>query len=554
MNNMQDLRTYLDKLEKTLPSQLIRLNEQVDWRYEVTSRVIKAERSAKNPSLLFERIKGYKMPMLINVFGSIDRIQLALGANKFLGGGRLAFYEDWNTLFSSDMKPVHVDSGPVKDIIIRGSNLDLLSLPIPKFYEQDGGRYITAGLMTARNPENPDEVNLSFVRMQVKSRDTLGVSLHSRGHMWQYYDVSKASGNPLEVAVIIGAHPSLYLTAAAKITDEYSKAGALIGEPIKLVGCKTVDVPVPSHAEVVLEGQVTLEDEEEGPFTEYTGYISGRSTHNQLKLSAISMRHDAIFQSVAPSNSAEHLLLSGLPKQARISKALIDFTHTNLLKDIIWPVWGTHFVCFLSLRSEAQMPGVAKQVALLLMGLDHYVKIAVVLPESVDVSDTSQVLSMIAQRCDFIKGSGIEILGKVYSHMLDPSSPIGGLSSKMIIDATGPIISSIKKSKIVNPLTSQILITFLNGSDQVCVVSGKTSTLATEHILDQTKLNQCSLAVIVDEDIDVNDARQVLWAMATRFQPEDRTMLEEGRMIIDARKGADWIATTATIPEEKESH
>ena len=124
------------------------------------------------------------------------------------------------------------------------------------------------------------------------------------------------------------------------------------GEPVELVNCETVDIPVPAQAEIVLEGRIELDEEDEGPFTEYTGYISGRSTRNLFKVSAVTMRKDAYFVAVAPSNSAEHLLLSGLPKQARISRAIIDYTHTPALKDIIWPVWATHFVCFISINGK----------------------------------------------------------------------------------------------------------------------------------------------------------------------------------------------------------
>ena len=436
---MRSLRTYLEKLRQIAPDQLVRVKEPVDWRYEVTSRVAEMERRRDNPALLFESVRGYSTPLLINLFGNVDRISLGLGDGSHIHGSRLDFYDEWNRLFADDVSPVHIGDGPVKETRYKGSDIDLASLPIPRFYEQDGGRYVTAGLLVARNPDDREEVNLSYVRMHLKGRDRFGVSLHSRGHMWQYFERSKAAGSPLDVAVIIGAHPALYLAAAAKITGEYRKAGALLGEPIELVGCETVDLPVPAQAEIVLEGKIMLEEEDEGPFTEYTGYISGRSTRNLLQISAITRREDAIFLAVAPSNSAEHLLLSGLPKQARISRAIVDFTHTPALKDIVWPVSATHFACFVSLKEGIRTtPGLAKQLGLLLLGLDHYVKIVAILPAETDVSDVMSVLGTIATRCDFVEGSGLEVLGGVFSQWLDPSSPTAGLSSKMIVDATGP--------------------------------------------------------------------------------------------------------------------
>jgi 2,5-furandicarboxylate decarboxylase 1 len=235
------------------------------------------EKRKANPVVLFKNVKDYSMPIIVNLFGHVDRINLGIGESPKIRS-KLGFYEEWNRLFVRDISPVMVEDGPVKDMIALGRNVDLYSLPIPRFYEQDGGRYITAGLFLARNPEKEEEINLSYVRMHLQGKDHFGVSFHSRGHMWQYLEKAKAAGEPMEAAVIIGAHPSLYLAAAAKITNEYHKGAALIGKPVKLVMCETVNLPIPFDSEIVLEGKVLLDEQEEGPFTEYTGYISGRSS------------------------------------------------------------------------------------------------------------------------------------------------------------------------------------------------------------------------------------------------------------------------------------
>jgi len=552
---MRSLRTYLGRLQKTVPDQLVTVREPVDWRYEVTAHVAEMEKRDHNPALLFENVKDHSIPLLINLFGNVDRISLALGDKSHVSGGRLEFYEEWNRLFAGDIAPVHVDDGPVKDIRLRGADVDLTSLPIPRFYEQDGGRYVTAGLVAARNPEDPEEVNLSYVRMHLKGRDRFGVSLHSRGHMWQYFERSKEAGNPLDVAVIIGAHPAIYLAAAAKITDEYRKAGAFLGEAVELVRCETVDLPVPAQAEVVLEGQITLEEEDEGPFTEYTGYISGRSTRNQLRISAITRREDAIFLAVAPSNSAEHLLLSGLPKQARISRAITDFIHTPVLKDISWPVWGTHFVCLISIReSVRQTPGLAKQLGLLLLGLDHYVKIVVILPAETDLSNIPNVLGTVALRCDFREGSDLETLGEVFSQWLDPSSPRAGTSSKMIIDATGPVVQPLDPVSGVRAGATpsmEAIVDFAfpcEGNPSLIVVNVEPNTRDLTSLLGAATLGRSRLIVCVDADIDIRDGRQVLWAVATRLQPASDAIVRDGRMIVDARKGDGWTARRAFLP------
>ena len=543
------LRTHLELLQKTLPEQYVSIKEEVDWRYGLTAYVAELEKKPGNPAILFEKVKDYKTPVLMNLFGSVDRISLGIGEHPTVRS-RLGFYDEWNRLFKNDVKPVTIKNGPVKETKLLGGDVDLNLLPIPRFYEQDGGRYITAGLFLARNPDNWEEMNLSYVRMHLQGKDSFGVSFHSMGHMWQYFEKAKAAGEPMEAAVIIGAHPSLYLAAAAKITDEYSKSGALTGKAVKLVNCETVDLQVPADSEIVLEGKVLLDEMDEGPFTEYTGYISGRSTRNHFKVSGILKRRDALFMAVAPNNSAEHLLLSGLPKQARISRAVIDFTHLPAVEDINWPVWATHFACFISLRENISGRGLAKQMGTLLLGLDHYVKLVAVLPHGTDLADPAGILGTIAERCDFNKGSGIDTLGKVYSHLLDPSSRNPGLSSKMILDATGPILAHGKGDleKIrKNPMVREAGYP-CKDNEALCVLTPSEVPMGYDWALDSDALSGSRLIILVDDDIDVRDGRQVLWAVATRLQPLENSLCRDGRLLLDARKGEGWTAKRATLP------
>jgi len=551
---MSGLRAYIELINETVPDQFVTVSEQIDWKYDITSYVTEMEKRKTNPVVLFEKVKDYSMPVLVNLFGTVDRISLSVGESPKVRS-RLGFYREWNRLFSNDLSPVHVAEGPVKEKKSFYNDVDLYSLPIPRFYEQDGGRYITAGLFLARNPENREEVNLSYVRMHLQGKDRFGVSFHSRGHMWQYLERAKEANEPLEAAVIIGSHPTLALATAAKITNEYHKSGALMESPVNLVNCETVDLPVPADSEIVLEGKVMMEEEDEGPFTEYTGYISGRSTRNLFKVTGILQRKDPIFMAVAPSNSAEHLLLSGLPKQARIYKGMRDFSHLPVVSDINWPVWATHFACFISLKENAMgSTGLAKQIGTLVLGLDHYVKVVAVLPYGTDLSDSAGVLATISQRCDFVSGSEMDVIGTSYHHLLDPSSVIPGVSSKMIIDASGPVKSQntkvdVSKIKAIDSVDEASILS--KEGSALCALIPSAGNQDADWVLKEPMLFGTRMVILVDDDIDVRDGRQVLWAMATRFQPAERSVILGGRMVVDARKGAGWTSLRATLPFDK---
>jgi UbiD family decarboxylase len=431
---------------------------------------------------------------------------------------------------------------------LRGGKLDLTKLPILRFYEQDAGRYITSGLVAARDPADPEVVNLSYARMQLKGRSRIGTTLHSRGNMWSYFEKAKAAGRPLDVAVIIGAHPALYLAAAAKITGEYAIAGSLIGEPLRLVTGETVDVPVPADAEVVLEGRITLEEEDEGPFTEYSGYLSGRSTRNVFEVGCVTMRRDAVYQTIMPSNSDEHLLLSGLPKQARIFGAVTAFSPIPAVRDMSWPVSGTHYVCLVSMQATAaSVPGFAKQLGTLVLGLDPYLKLVVLLPDGVDVDDLGTCLGAAAERCDMIMGSGIEMLHDVFCHRLDPSSSPDGTASKAILVATGQA-KAIKVAKEPADLgklgVEEATRPLADGRLRVLKMRrGSDSKAALRSLVKGPGITIC-----VDEDIDASDLRQVVWGMATRFQPADDFILSCGGLGIDGTKPEGWKAKRATLP------
>lgn len=326
---------------------------------------------------------------------------------------------------------------PVQDIVTIGEAVNVLSLPIFRHFEGDAGRYITSGIVLAKDPRS-GRYNMSFHRMQLKDEHHMGISLHSRGDLYDYFEHCKEQGKDLEIAVIIGCHPAYYIAGASKIPatqDDYSWAGAYMDAVPQTVAAKTVNLQVPAFAEYILEGKI-LSDvfEDEGPFGEYTGYSTSRSTRNVFEVSAITQRKEAIYQDLVPGYAWEHLLLSQYSKEIlllkKLQKEIPEITGLSMPKN------GCHFHAYMSMKPKAA--GQAKQAMLLLFGLDLYLKLIIVVPDDVDVHKEDEVLWAVATHAQADRD--VFIVPDVICNSLDPSSE-NGVSAKMGIDATNETAS-----------------------------------------------------------------------------------------------------------------
>lgn len=325
-----------------------------------------------------------------------------------------------------------LESGPVQEAVLTGDQVDVTALPVFRHFEGDAGRYITSGIVIARDPET-GRCNFSFHRMQLKGKDRIGISLHSRGDLWRYFNSAGSLGKDLEVAVVIGAHPAYYITGASKIPpdqDDYSWAAAYMDEPAKVVQGKTVNIPVPAFAEYVLEGKILADaSEDEGPFGEYTGYSTSRSTRNVFHVTAITHRTEPIYQDLVPGFAWEHLLLSQFTKEIillhKLQKEIPGIRALNMPKN------GCHFHAYLSMKPQAK--GQARQAAMLLFGLDLYLKLIIVVDDDIDVYNEEEVLWAVATHVQ--AAEDVFVVPRVLCNRLDPSS-VDGMSDKMCIDAT----------------------------------------------------------------------------------------------------------------------
>lgn len=433
---MSSLRDFLASLPD---NQVLSLNDPIDLDYTPTAVVLDLEKKGRFPVIKMSKPKGFDMPVIANLFADRERIALMAGA-----GSAAEFNHTWLQAEENPIPARIVDSGPVQEVIINADEVDVGNLPISRHFEQDAGRYIGSGILICKDPDSGVR-NLSYQRLQMKSRNRFGASLHSRGHIWDHLMRCEEQGRNLEVAVVLGAHPAVHLAAAAKVAmevDELDIAGGLLKEPVALVKCKTIDVEVPANAEIVLEGEILANThEDEGPFGEYTGYSTFRSTRNVFVVKAITSRADPIFLDIIPGYSAEHLLLGRVAKEAHVFERLKEVLPS--LKALNYPRSGTHFHAYFSFKKTAE--GQARHALMLLFGLDSYIKLAVAVDEDIDIYNEEDVLWALATR--FQADTDMFVVPKVFCNRLDPSS-VDGLSAKLGLDATAPLDWDVERTSL----------------------------------------------------------------------------------------------------------
>ncbi|HEX6793575.1 MAG TPA: UbiD family decarboxylase [Casimicrobiaceae bacterium] len=423
------LRGFLAQVEANDPQELLRIHDHVNLDYDSSAFVMQMEKTGRSPVVWFEKVGASRFAVVTNVFGSRRRYALALGVPE----NRLI--EEWASVNDRTLEPVMRSSGPIHDVVRTGKEVDLAYLPIMRHFAEDAGPYITNAIVVAKDPDSGVR-NASFHRMQVKGPTRIGTSLHSRRHLWNYVQRAQERGQDVPVAVVIGAHPLFTFGGLWKgpiSTDEYAVIGGMMGTPLEIVRCATVPIEAPIDAEIVLEGRILCNTREpEGPFAEFTGYASARSTEHVIEVSAITHRRDALYQDIVPGISDEHTGLLAVPAEARLLRTLRQ--HFPNATAVSYPKSGTcRLHAYIALRNAA--PGQARNAAAVALGDDLSLKLVVVVDDDVNVLDDRDVLWAMATRMQ--ADSDIDVIRNAMGAILDPSNH-AGMTAKMIVDATRP--------------------------------------------------------------------------------------------------------------------
>ena len=424
-----DLRGFLSDLEAARPEEVVWFPDPIDCDYDATAVVFELQKQGMSPVVWFEQVRGSSFPVVMNVFGTRRRFAFALGVDE----NQLT--EKWANVDATPIDPVVVEEGPILDVVLQGDRIDLHALPIMRHFIEDGGPYLTNAMVVAKDPETGVR-NASFHRLQVNGKTRFGTSLHSRRHLWNYARKARNMGlDRLPVVIVVGCHPLITfgsgLWKGPIDADEYAMAGGFIGGPLRVIDGVTVPVEIPADAEIAIEGHLLLDvDEPEGPFGEFTGYASERSTNNAVEVTAILHRRDAIYHSIVPGISDEHTLLLGVAQEARQLKALrVQYPGVSA---VAYPKSGTCLMhSYVSIRDPA--PGEPRNVAMAAMGDNLSLKLVVVVDDDVDVHDEEEVMWAVATR--FQADTDLDVIRDAMGAVLDPSNR-DGQTAKLIIDAT----------------------------------------------------------------------------------------------------------------------
>lgn len=419
------LRSHLDKLIRN--KELQQIKKQVSCDFELGALLCKTQ-GAK--PMLFENIKDYSMPAIGGICGDRDQIGMFLGVDK---------KDLLPTILKAMSNPIPTtmcQNAPCQEkVITKGIDLQKL-MPITKFHEKDSGYFITAGVVVVKDPDS-GRVYTSIRRLQFQGGNKLSVLIESPGLMDMYKDKEK-EGQPLEIAILLGVHPVITLTSQLNTQlyglDKLEVAGALMGEPIEMVKCKTIDLEVPSQTEIVLEGKILPHKRlPEGPFGELAGYYGPESNQPYAEITAVTHRDSPLYQVIFPSSN-EHKLPNAIMRELTL------FLHVRHIVPSVTRVHvpvstGGRFHAIIAIDKKFEGEGKTAIMAALAANKDY--KHVVVVDDDVDIFNSEDVEWAIATRVQ--ADLDVVIIPPSRGCGLEPSNNIRGVSGKLGIDATYPL-------------------------------------------------------------------------------------------------------------------
>lgn len=585
--NYRNLNEFINELEKE--NELIRFTEPVSSRLEITEIT---DRMSKLPgggkAILFENVKGYEYPLLINQFGSTKRINMALGSESLDAlAGRL--HDIINTKppktlmdkikllpelvkYSKFLPRTFKGKAPCQEIITTGDDVDLTKLPVLFCWPDDGGPFVTLPVVFTRGLSDGKR-NAGMYRMQIYDRNTTGMHWHIHKDGAHHFHEHLRAGKRMEVAVAVGTEPAVTYSATAPLprgVDEMLLAGFIRQKPVEMVKCITVDLEVPAEAEFIIEGYVDPgEIRIEGPFGDHTGYYSLKGDYPVFHVTAITHRKNPVYSATIVGKPPMEDCYMALATE-RIFLPMIK-TVLPEITDYMLP-WEGVFHNIAVVAIEKEFPGHAVKVMNGLWGSGQmsFAKMLVMVDDASLLSDKPALMKHILNTADL--NSDI-VLTKGILDVLDHSAekPLHG--SKLGIDATarfegeekrsgGFIHGKMSQKKVeetaysIEKKISRARIAFNECRNRVILLTIKKDKKANSPYfikkIKNSKITGEGIIVLYDHEIDINNDSVLLWKIFNNVDPQRDIIQEKGIMIIDATKKGIADGHTREWPDDIE--
>lgn len=315
----QDPHAFVEQYRTAYPEDVLVLDEVVAANEGITGLIYELTDRGSEQMLVCNKVEGVDVGVVSNVFASRRRIARLLDTEPD------QLHQCYQERATRPLPPRIVEDGPILEVLTSGSDVDLATVPMLRHFASDRSPYITSGIILAEDPDT-GVGNMSYHRSMPHSATELATSLHSRGDLWRMLQKYAERGQVMPVAMVIGGHPLFMLAASARVgyeVDERAIAGGLFGEPLELVRTPVHGIGVPAWADYVLEGTIDpAAYAEEGPFGEFSGSSSNRSTNNLMHVDTILRRKDALLIDVEGGNTAEHLNLARIPRESEMAEKL----------------------------------------------------------------------------------------------------------------------------------------------------------------------------------------------------------------------------------------
>jgi UbiD family decarboxylase len=426
-----DLRNFLELLARE--GELQKIKALVDPKHEIGAVCKILNERPGSPAVLFENVKGSAIPVVGQLLASDKRVAMALGL------AQENVFDETVKRATSPIAPRLVTDGPCQEVVMKGDEVDVTKLPLCTNNPSDGGPYITAGHVIIKDPEYG--MNLGIYRMMLISGNEVSLRL-TPGHDGHDFmkNAEKRGQQKFEVAVCVGMPPAVYVASQFEPrigVYELEIAGGLLGRPVDVVKCRTVDLEVPALAEIVLEGELSIPPKTgtEGPFGEFCGYTTRAVPGERIMtVKAITHRKNPIYHNIWLGKPPhEHLYVDALTYAVA---AYLELKPAYpVLKKAYAPPWGVSIVLVLQVESRLKRPGLMNNMlAASLYTRSGKWKHVIVVDEDINLYDPNEILWALTTR--FQPAEDMYVIPKGITSSLEPSSTVDGVTSKIMADAT----------------------------------------------------------------------------------------------------------------------